>query len=599
MPKHTAHSFLRALVVLSLGLLYARQLNAQGVTIDDFAGTGTLVVISGVPPNPGYLQQSAPSALGGHRVIEGLVSEPQAAGSLVDQLSSGQFSHSQGSTSKGSSLLIWDGDQDSVLNPTGLGGVTLLPGPGKGFRLLIYFFNTFDEGDIDLVFTVYDAKDATKFSRGSIHLEGSAEILPPGELRTLAFEDMTIHGLGGAADFENVGAVTLFVDGLTIPAVDLTLEILETGCVLLGPGGEELCPTPTPTPTATATATRTATGTATATATRTATGTATNTRTATPTRTATRTATATRTPTRTATATHTRTHTPTFTSTHTATVTATATNTFTATITPTFTATGTATNTATSTASGTATATSTMTGTATHTLTPTPTGTATHTPSSTATATATATLTATHTATGTATLTPTSTGTATATHTPTSTHTITLTPTVPPTSTASATPMITPALTPTASPTPSDCQEIDNKEELARIDNNANQARIIIKNYVVRSARAGRINKEQSKKFKLEIQKLYNAAWEAAWSVPTTVFDCGDSAACTSISLANSLIEVEGTSQALLELARRVAKIAGKGDRENAAKMVNKVKKIHLKTLAELAELPSENDVCD
>jgi len=382
---------------------------------------------------------------------------------IVAETIGGQYAHSQSSASTGTTLIKWDGaSPPDTLDADGL-NINLTDSGGTAFVLTDVDYEYPFNWPIKLIFTVYDRSDPNggKFSTYTHTINSTLTAATI----TIPFVNFT-----GTADFRNVGAITLQVDGRPDPYKDIDFTFFGTN----GSCAQFQCPpTPTPTATRTPTATVTPTRTPTATPTRTPTQTPTATRTPTPTNTPTRTATPTSTPTRTPTATPTRTPTSTPTRTPTATPSSTPTSspTPTATVTPTRTPTSTPTRTPTATVTPTATPTltpsstptrtPTQTPTATATVTPTRTPTSTHTPTVTATSTPTRTptptVTSTFTPTATPSVTPTRTPTTTGTPTVTSTATPTSTPTRTPTETATqtSTPTSTPTRTSTSTPTPS------------------------------------------------------------------------------------------------------------------------------------------------
>lgn len=433
---------------LSIVLAYA--LPAGAVPIEDFHQnqTASTTVVGGYQRS--VLANSG--SIGAYRTIEAFLRAGyQVSGSTV---SNAFYGHEAWYYSSGSTSLIWDGDNNpNAVNYTGLGGIDLLFDDGKGFLLTGVTYDWAYQLPVTLTFTVYDASDAagTKYSRGTIVLNEIHDAAHNNQTLSMLFAKMETAGPNGAADFRNVGAIVVNVDGGNGEAIDLTFALLKTNgtCNTLDASGHPFCPTPTPTSTPTRTPTATPTNTPTKTPTPTVTPTSTATSTPTKTPTVTPTSTPTKTPTVTPTKTPTVTPTNTPTITPTATVTPTRTPTSTPTITPTVTSTATATSTPTRTP--TATSTPTLTPTLTPTNTPTPKPTRTPTPTATPTNTPTVTPTATNTPTNTPTATPTATPTKTPTVTPTSTHTPTNTPTVTPT--ATNTPTNTPTVTPTSTPT--------------------------------------------------------------------------------------------------------------------------------------------------
>ena len=127
------------------------------------------------------------------------------------------LSHSHDASITGQSWITWDGVADT---PTGLGGVDLTEG---GLSSVFEFDVIMDDFAVDLTFTVWT--DAANWSVGTIALPGGIPF-NPGQTFVLPYADFTVGG-GTGADFENVGAIELLIDG-QIPGTDLLLGIIQT-----------------------------------------------------------------------------------------------------------------------------------------------------------------------------------------------------------------------------------------------------------------------------------------------------------------------------------------------------------------------------------
>jgi hypothetical protein len=199
--------------------------SAQALLIDAFSHPPLSQNISA--PGPAGSASSSvaglANVLGGERDMRIQVTAGTAQNSLDLSANSGGnslLSHSQGSDIKGHSTLEWDGaDGDPLnLNPTGLGGVDLTVGATQdAIRYLI----DFDDLPVSLTMKVYT--NAANFSTHTLALPG----LTFNTIKDVKYSDFAVGG-GTGADFTNVGAITLFIDGTAFTAIDLRLDFLET-----------------------------------------------------------------------------------------------------------------------------------------------------------------------------------------------------------------------------------------------------------------------------------------------------------------------------------------------------------------------------------
>ena len=144
---------------------------------------------------------------------------------------SGALTHMQLASSMGTTLIVWDGpDANSTLNPTGLLGADFTNG-GVEDRL-----------DIPLLVSNFSAPvtlaaytDADNYSTVTVSLPGS---IPPDPQATLTvrFIDFVDAGVSGGADFSNIGAFLLEIDGSSTQGLAVgfsTIPEPSTGTLLL------------------------------------------------------------------------------------------------------------------------------------------------------------------------------------------------------------------------------------------------------------------------------------------------------------------------------------------------------------------------------
>jgi hypothetical protein len=199
---------------------------AGALLIDDFT-TDQAVIWMGVQGTESS-RVSGAGILGGERdmVVELMSSTGMAMGASLGTLNYGHFF-----TDVGTGLIVWDGDVDDPgagpgqhptdvdptgLNATGLGGVDFTDGGTEDKIALPLLANNFSA---PIVLTAYT--DADNFSTATISLPGSAPE------RLIVFHTDFIADPGGTgADFTNIGAFSLFIDGSTTPGLSLEIEDL-------------------------------------------------------------------------------------------------------------------------------------------------------------------------------------------------------------------------------------------------------------------------------------------------------------------------------------------------------------------------------------
>lgn len=209
------------------------------IVIDDFTTTQSAVATASSPIASSSTM--APEAIGGERDM--LVNLTGGFTSL--SLNSNPFGgelliHDSGATVTGYSLTVWDGiDMNAgTIDYDGLGGVDLTMG-GMLNRFALSFLSADLAGSINL--TVYDASDMTG------NTWSSAEFLLPGSIFSptdvdVMFSSFTDIGPNGAADFTNVGAISMMIQNESSGSLDVLLSSVSvvpepTGIVTLLMGG--------------------------------------------------------------------------------------------------------------------------------------------------------------------------------------------------------------------------------------------------------------------------------------------------------------------------------------------------------------------------
>jgi hypothetical protein len=186
-------------------LLIAGAEDARAILIDDFSTGQAAFVIT--PAGSGESQVSGSGILGGERdMIVTLVSSVGVGMSVAgDAMTYGHFANSEGT-----GLITWDGaDGSSVLDPIGLGGVDFTNGGTEdriGIPLLVNNFAA------TMTLTAYT--DAVNYSTATVFLLGG---VPPQTALSVLFTDFTATGSG--ADFTNIGAFSLYIDGSSTPGL--------------------------------------------------------------------------------------------------------------------------------------------------------------------------------------------------------------------------------------------------------------------------------------------------------------------------------------------------------------------------------------------
>jgi hypothetical protein len=202
--------------------------DSQALLIDDFSTDQTVVDITTTGSE--YSQVSGSGILGGERDMEVTLDSDVAIAVAItgDDLIYGQLAGS-----RGTALIVWDGpDDDPTLDPTGLdltglGGIDFTDG-GLDDRIIIPLVVNNLSAPITLTAYTDDGNSST----ATVWLTGGA---PPQTQLTVLFTNFVI-AKGTGADFTNIGAFSLFIDGSSSPGLAVGFDLIpepSTGTLLL------------------------------------------------------------------------------------------------------------------------------------------------------------------------------------------------------------------------------------------------------------------------------------------------------------------------------------------------------------------------------
>lgn len=218
-------------LVLSAAIALVAAGRAHALVIDSF-DTPQFVQRHGVGTTPSTVDLTTGTIEGGERDV--LVTVTTGSGYLnadVDLSITGSFSHMAAGIVRGTSLLTYDGNDNdaTTLNPTGLGGIDLANGGTEG---AFYVVVPFADHGAGLVVTVYSGASNCSTLTRSIPAGLMGGDFPLALI--FPFADFVAGGGCSPADFSNVGAVTLLVDGTSLGAIDVSIDIFATGSADLG-----------------------------------------------------------------------------------------------------------------------------------------------------------------------------------------------------------------------------------------------------------------------------------------------------------------------------------------------------------------------------
>ena len=204
-----------ALLVLALVIaaLPALSVHAARTGIDNFNAADQNIQDPTSPP-PASSSVSYGSSIGGTRDMV----VTQNSGNQVTA-NTGDFgdylSYNQDTLTYGTLEVVWDADSDpSTIDYTGLGGVDLTDG---GTNVGIFIFLVANDQTFPLILTIWtDASNWSSFTYNVPALQTNLLIQMP-------FASFVVGG-GSGADFTNVGAIRMEIDGSSAPALDATFD---------------------------------------------------------------------------------------------------------------------------------------------------------------------------------------------------------------------------------------------------------------------------------------------------------------------------------------------------------------------------------------
>jgi len=180
--------------------------------IDDFSTDQTVILVGGAPDSTSS-QVSGAGILGGQRDMQMTLLSNMG---VVMAASGGELTYLQAFNSGATGLIVWDGpDAPETLSPTGLGGVDFTDGGGEDKIAMPLLFNNLSA---PMTLTAYT--DAVNFSMATVSFPGN---VPPLARLSVLFTSFVADPGGTGADFTNIGAFSLFIDGSSTQG--LTVEI--------------------------------------------------------------------------------------------------------------------------------------------------------------------------------------------------------------------------------------------------------------------------------------------------------------------------------------------------------------------------------------
>ncbi len=218
--------------------------NAFAINLDEFNWTHNqtppYVVLSATGSVPNSVVLAEPGVIGGYRSMQilnaGVTSGVLDATSYKVNVSSrdGTTLNALGVNSSfggyGQTLLVYDGDSTVGLTARSL-NVDLTQGGATGITFEWgYDYPAVPPGysqNVDIIFTLYDAANISKYSQARYTLDRLAMGTPLAS-GTLPFSSFNPVGPGGAANLSNIGAITVLIDSGRTPAADLVFANLKT-----------------------------------------------------------------------------------------------------------------------------------------------------------------------------------------------------------------------------------------------------------------------------------------------------------------------------------------------------------------------------------
>jgi hypothetical protein len=208
-------------VLMVLGLVLTCPMHsalAAGGTIDDFA---TDQAARSLYPIPDYSVLDDPSVIGGERDLEVETTSGGYTEIVSNFLNLGYLQHSQQSFTRGYSIVTWDGDDNDATTRSYLLGANLTVGGADHFLIRVVYT---DQAGSNIFLRVYT--DANNWSYAAIT---SIPAIGVDTDYQLYFATDFVAGGSGPANFTNVGAIELEIDGRSVPSLDMDIDVLARG----------------------------------------------------------------------------------------------------------------------------------------------------------------------------------------------------------------------------------------------------------------------------------------------------------------------------------------------------------------------------------
>lgn len=188
----------------------------KAITIDDFSGFQETFSEAQFRPLS-RSSRTVPNGVGGFRSFSAQATSGLAGRLLIETTtgSSSRLQHSQDVGVTGVSTVHWDGNSNAAnIDPSGLGGVDLTDDGGSSFIFTHFAFGFPFGTPLNLTVRVFDASDQSgdTFSEATVILNRPYRFSDKEDL-FLPFSSFTVEGPSGPADFSNVGAIWLQIDG--------------------------------------------------------------------------------------------------------------------------------------------------------------------------------------------------------------------------------------------------------------------------------------------------------------------------------------------------------------------------------------------------
>jgi len=221
MRKEEKKMILRLVPLLCLMLILTIFADNSQATIIDSFSTPQSLTINTVGTVSSSVSSSGGDILG---VERDMTLEMLSGSGMAVQADLGGFSilnHAQNASTTGKTTITWDGvDGTPAIDYTGLGGIDLTEsGANNGMIISVIF----DDLPSEIIVSAYS--DAGNWSKYIASLPGMIFSSPA--IITMPFANFVSQS-GSGADFTNIGAISLVVNGALYGGTDMMLDNVET-----------------------------------------------------------------------------------------------------------------------------------------------------------------------------------------------------------------------------------------------------------------------------------------------------------------------------------------------------------------------------------